>query len=85
MIYFISGHRDLSYEDFKKYYIPKIREVLENDPWAEFIVGDCKGADKYAMDYIYNKTGRKLTIYHMFESLEIFQKDMNLQLVLKRF
>ena len=63
----------------------KIREVLENDPWAEFIVGDCKGADKYAMDYIYNKTGRKLTIYHMFESLEIFQKDMNLQLVLKRF
>lgn len=68
MIYFISGHRDLSYEDFKKYYIPKIREVLENDPWAEFIVGDCKGADKYAMDYIYNKTGRKLTIYHMFES-----------------
>lgn len=25
-------------------------------------------ADKYAMDYIYNKTGRKLTIYHMFES-----------------
>lgn len=40
MIYFISGHRDLSYEDFKKYYIPKIREVLENDPWAEFIVGD---------------------------------------------
>lgn len=68
MIYFISGHRNLSYEDFEKYYIPKIREVLENDPWAEFIVGDCKGADKYAMDYIYNKTGRKLTIYHMFES-----------------
>lgn len=68
MIYFISGHRDLSYEDFEKYYIPKIREVLENDPWAEFVVGDCNGVDKYAMDYIYNKTGRKLTIYHMFES-----------------
>lgn len=68
MIYFISGHRDLSYEDFEKYYIPKIKEVLENDPWAEFIVGDCDGVDKFAMDYIYNKTGRKLTIYHMFES-----------------
>lgn len=68
MIYFISGHRDLSYEDFEKYYIPKIREVLENDLWAEFVVGDCKGADKYAMDYIYNKTDRKLTIYHMFKS-----------------
>lgn len=68
MIYFISGHRNLPYEDFEKYYIPKIREVLENDPWAEFVVGDCNGVDKYAMDYIYNKTGRKLTIYHMFKS-----------------
>lgn len=26
MIYFISGHRDLSYEDFKKYYIPKLEK-----------------------------------------------------------
>lgn len=68
MIYFINGHRNLPYEDFEKYYIPKIREVLENDPWAEFVVGDCNGVDKYAMDYIYNKTGRKLTIYHMFKS-----------------
>ena len=68
MIYFISGHRDLSYEDFEKYYIPKIREVLENDPRAEFVVGDCDGVDKYAMDYIYNETSNDLTIYHMFKS-----------------
>lgn len=68
MIYFISGHRDLSYEDFEKYYIPKINQVLENDPYAEFVVGDYHGVDKFAMDYIYNKTGRKLTIYHMFKS-----------------
>lgn len=66
MIYFISGHRDLSYEDFEIYYVSKIREVLENDPDAEFVVGDYHGVDKFAMDYIYNKTGRKLTIYHMF-------------------
>lgn len=68
MIYFISGHRNLSYEDFEKYYIPKIREVLENDPWAEFVVGDCDGADKFAMDYIYNKSKKTITIYHMFNS-----------------
>lgn len=68
MIYFISGHRDLSYEDFEKYYIPKIREVLENDSFAEFLVGDCDGVDKYAMDYIYNNTNKFLVIYHMFKS-----------------
>ena len=65
MIYFISGHRDLSYEDFKKYYIPKIKEVVEEDPRAEFIVGDCNGVDKYAMDYIFNNVMCDLTIYHM--------------------
>lgn len=67
MIYFISGHSDLSYEDFKKYYIPKIKEVVEEDPRAEFIVGDCDGVDKYAMDYIYRRSGHLLTIYHMFD------------------
>lgn len=66
MIYFISGHRDLSYKDFEKYYIPKIKEVIGKDPRAEFIVGDCDGADKYAMDYIFNETMKDLTIYHMF-------------------
>lgn len=65
MIYFISGHRDLSYEDFKKYYIPKIKEVVEEDPRAEFIVGDCDGVDKYAMDYIFNNIMCDLTIYHI--------------------
>jgi hypothetical protein len=68
MTYFISGHRDLSLEDFKKYYIPKIREILEEDSYAEFVVGDCDGADKYAMDYIYNTTKKYITIYHMFNS-----------------
>lgn len=68
MKYFISGHRDLSYEDFEKYCIPKIIKVLEEDPYAEFVIGDCNGVDKYAMDYIYNRTNRRFTIYHMFKS-----------------
>lgn len=75
MKYFISGHRDLSYEDFEKYYIPKIREVLEKDPYARFVVGDCNGVDKYAMDYIYNKTNRRFTIYHMFKSPRNIPED----------
>lgn len=65
MVYFISGHRDLSYEDFKKYYIPKIKEAIQEGLNVEFIVGDCDGCDKYAMDYIFNETIYDLTIYHM--------------------
>lgn len=67
MRYFISGHRNLSYEDFEKYYIPRIKEVIEEDPKAEFVVGDCDGVDKYVMDYIFNKTNNAVTIYHMFD------------------
>lgn len=68
MIYFISGHRNLSYEDFKKYYIPAIENVINKDKKAEFVVGDCDGVDKYAMDYIYKnyKEYCELTIHHMF-------------------
>lgn len=67
MIYFISGHRNLSYEDFKKYYIPAIENVINKDKKAEFVVGDCDGVDKYAMDYIYKnyKEYCELTIHHM--------------------
>ena len=40
MIYFISGHRDLTIEEFKKHYIPKIDEVCAFDKNAKFVVGD---------------------------------------------
>lgn len=68
MIYFVSGHRDLSYEDFEKYYIPKIKEVIEMDPRAEFVVGDCEGVDKFAMDYIYKNCFAPLAVYHIFDT-----------------
>lgn len=68
MIYFISGHRDLSYEEFEKYYVPKIEEVIKSDPFAEFLVGDCDGVDKYAMDYLYSQTSKEFAIYHMFDT-----------------
>lgn len=54
MVYFISGHRNLSYEDFKKYYIPEIDKIIRYDISPRFIVGDYEGVDKFAMDYIYD-------------------------------
>lgn len=70
MTYFISGHRNLSYEDFEKYYIPIINKIIEKDDRAEFVIGDCNGVDKFAMDYIYKyyKEYCCLIIYHMFTS-----------------
>lgn len=68
MVYFISGHRDLSYEDFVRVYIPAIEQIVDADSYPEFVLGDYEGVDKFAMDYIYNNTPCDLTIYHMFNS-----------------
>lgn len=69
MIYFISGHRDLSYKDFEKYYVPVLIDILSYESYPVFVVGDCDGVDKFAMDYIYNHACcAELHIYHMFET-----------------
>lgn len=66
MIYFISGHRDLSQEDFKKYYVNKILEVINEDPDPEFVVGDYEGVDYMAQEWLVNVgLQEKLTVYHM--------------------
>lgn len=68
MKYFVSGHRDLSYDDFVKHYIPIINKVIDTDTNAKFVVGDCDGVDKFAMDYILNACDYPLTIFHMFNT-----------------
>ena len=56
MIYFISGHRDLTQEEFDANYAPAIEDAIDNGQttWedCEFIVGDCKGCDQMAAEYI---------------------------------
>ena len=42
MTYFISGHRDLTWEEFTKWYAPAISKVICTDKEARFVVGDCK-------------------------------------------
>lgn len=66
MIYFVSGHRDITREEFETYYIPKLEEAICTDS-AEFVVGDYEGVDKMAMDYLASHSCC-LTIYHMFDS-----------------
>lgn len=70
MIYFVSGHRNLSKEDFNRLYVPEIMAVLAYGT-PDFVVGDYEGVDKMFMDFIMPfvcKGDCSLTIYHMFTS-----------------
>lgn len=81
MVYFISGHRNLSYEDFEKYYIPEIDRIIRYDISPKFIVGDYEGVDKFAMDYIYDNIeyDGELQIYHMHETPRNTPLDMSIE------
>ena len=71
MIYFISGHLDLTYQEFLDHYTQPLRAAIAE--WhSEFIVGDANGADSMAQEFlacnimtIYPHS-RLVTVYHMF-------------------
>jgi len=63
--YFISGHRDITEEDFSKHYEQKIFDAINEG--ASFVVGDCKGADTMAQKYLKAMICKNVTVYHMFE------------------
>lgn len=56
MTYFISGHRDITEEEFDEFYKPAILDAINEseDEWddCEFIVGDCRGCDEMAAKFI---------------------------------
>lgn len=68
--YFISGHRNISENEFEKYKIA-ISTVLEETPDALFIVGDYYGVDIMAQNYLLDELNiapEQITVYHMFET-----------------
>ncbi len=68
-VYHISGHLDLTEEQFYTHYVPQIEAAIQEG--AAFVVGDAKGADAYAIFYLMSRgffyNGR-LTVYHMFDA-----------------
>lgn len=62
---FISGHLDLTQAEFDKHYRHKIDHALAKN--QSFVVGDAKGADTLAQQYLFGKT-KAVVLYHMFES-----------------
>ena len=67
--YFISGHIDLTQEEFDTHYVPKLEAALLQEDVA-FVVGDCKGADAMAQDWLgeHSAPGVMVLVFHMFVS-----------------
>jgi hypothetical protein len=64
-INYISGHLDLSPEEFEEYYRPGIDAALTRE--EGFVVGDARGTDAMAQSYLLGKT-EAVVVYHMFSS-----------------
>jgi hypothetical protein len=60
--YHVSGHLDLTPEEFARYYIPWIEAARAG---ARFVVGDAPGADAMFIDYAAQHE-LEVTVYHMF-------------------
>jgi len=75
MIYFISGHRNITEEEFLMHYSPKLLEALR-DPNAEFVVGECEGVDIMAQHFLNGLIhDEDLTVYHMGDNPKNFVGD----------
>lgn len=64
--YFISGHRNLTENEFEFYYIPTISNIVANNPNAKFVIGDSCGCDIMAQNYLINVLGvnpGNITVY----------------------
>lgn len=69
--YFISGHRDITPEEFEYNYEPLINLAISKTKDAKFVIGDCEGVDKMAQDYLMDIlmiSPQNVTVYHMFDS-----------------
>lgn len=63
MIYFISGHLDLTQEEFTKHYSKALYDGVKNG--HTFVVGDAKGTDAMAQKFL-SDLNASVTVYHMF-------------------
>lgn len=72
---FISGHKDVTDEEFKTYYVPHIHKAIAEG--CSFVVGDFDGVDLRAQIEISLRGDKdKITVYHMFEQPRFLVKGL---------
>jgi hypothetical protein len=64
--YFISGHLDLSMDEFREHYAPRLDAAIADD--AAFVVGDAKGCDFMAQLYLWDARALRVQVFHMLTS-----------------
>lgn len=63
---FISGHRDVTDEEFNCHYVPKIDDAIYNRHMI--VVGDYQGVDIMAQKYLDSVGYDNVIVYHMFKA-----------------
>lgn len=71
--YFISGHRNITEEEFNKNYAEQLSFIKEHmkKGYYKFVIGDYNGVDIMAQNYLIDNLNidpEHITIYHMFDS-----------------
>lgn len=65
--YFVSGHLDLTMEEFRDHYAPRIAAAIAADSDAAFVVGDARGCDLMAQICLRDARALRVQVFHMFE------------------
>lgn len=63
IVNYVSGHLDLTPDEFEAHYRPAIDAALARG--EAFVVGDARGADAMTQNYLFGKTAA-IVVYHMF-------------------
>lgn len=69
--YFISGHRNVTEDEFERNYKFALVAIINNVPDCRFVVGDCYGVDIMAQNYLVDILGvdpDRITVYHMLDA-----------------
>ena len=63
--YFVSGHLDLTLEEFRTHYVPRIAAALAED--SAFVVGDARGCDLMAQIFLRDTRALRVQVFHMLD------------------
>lgn len=66
LVCFVSGHLDLTQEEFNEHYLPQLQEAAVEG--AAFIVGDARGADTLTQTWLRHEGYHDFLVFHMLVS-----------------
>lgn len=62
-MYFVSGHLDVTSEEFLEHYAPRIQAAMAEG--AAFVVGDARGCDLLTQKFLLAAAYMRVTVFHM--------------------